>query len=186
VTALEFLSVGAATGAIAKSSMERAQRDAGARFEERDGWLVPVSVPGEEQHTAAGVADLSHLSKYEVRPALESVDDPDAVHYRISPKRSLVIGAAEAPQGGLVLDVTGALGILAIAGPEAGTVIRRLTHLHEFPKGGEVAHITAHVLNPSHETYWIVFPQEYGHYLWEVAVDRAATLGGGPVGVDTL
>jgi glycine cleavage system aminomethyltransferase T len=186
MSVLEFLSVGAATGAIAKSSMERAQREAGARFEERGGWLVPVAVLGEEQHTAAGVADLSHLSKYEVRPALESVEDPEAVHYRISPKRSLVIGAGTAPQGGLVLDVTGALGILAIVGPQAETVLRRLTHLHELPKGGEVAHVTAHVLAPKPETYWIVFPQEYGHYLWEVAVDRATPLGGGPVGVDSL
>jgi glycine cleavage system aminomethyltransferase T len=186
MSALEFLSVGAATGAVAKSSMERAQREAGARFEEREGWLVPVTLPGEEQHGAVGVADLSHLSKYEVRPVLESVDDPDALHYRISPKRSLVIGAAAAPRGGLVLDVTGALGILAIVGPQAETVIRRLTHLHEFPQGGEVAHITAHVLNPKPGSYWIVFPQEYGQYLWEVAVDRAAPLGGGPVGVDSL
>jgi len=47
VSVLEFLSVSAASeGALARSSMERAQRDAGARFEERDGWLVPVSIPG--------------------------------------------------------------------------------------------------------------------------------------------
>jgi len=85
-----------------------------------------------------------------------------------------------------VLDLTGALGILAVVGPQATTVIRRLTHLHHFPSGGEVAHITAHVLNPRPEAFWIVFPQEYGHYLWEVAVDRAEPLGGGPIGVDAL
>jgi hypothetical protein len=113
--------------------------------------------------------------------------------YDISPRRSLVLCEArdadavrDGLTGRLVLDVTGALGILAIAGSEAGTVIRRLTHLHEFPKGGEVAHLTAHVLAPRPETFWIVFPQEYGHYLWEVVVDRAAPLGGGPVGVDRL
>jgi hypothetical protein len=65
-------------------------------------------------------------------------------------------------------------------------VIRRLTHLHHFPCGGEVAHITAHVLNPREQTFWLVFPQEYGDYLWEVAVDRARPLGGGPIGVDAL
>ena len=188
MTALEFLSVsGASDGAVAKSSMERAQRDAGARFEERDGWLVPVSIPGEEEHVAAvGIADLSHLSKYEVRPALETMAEEDVVHHRISPKRSLVIGASSRPEGALVLDLTGALGILAVVGPQATTVIRRLTHLHHFPSGGEVAHITAHVLNPRPEAFWIVFPQEYGHYLWEVAVDRAEPLGGGPIGVDAL
>jgi glycine cleavage system aminomethyltransferase T len=188
VTALDFLSVAGATdGALAKSSMERAQRDAGARFEERDGWLVPVSIPGEESHVATvGIADLSHLSKFEVRPALATVDDARVVHYRISPKRSLVVGAIARPEGKLVLDLTGALAIVAVTGPQAETVIRRLTHLDHFPSGGEVAHITAHVLAPRPETYWIVFPQEYGHYLWEVAIDRATPLGGGPIGVDAL
>ncbi len=193
MSVLDFLSVAAASDAgelhpVARSSMERAQRDAGARFEERDGWLVPVAIPAEEQHReVVGIADLSHLRKLEIRPALDSLEDGDAVHYRISPRRSLVIGGTATPDGQrLVLDVTAALAILAVVGPEAPTVIRRLTHLHEFPKGGEVAHVTAHVLNPQPEAYWIVFPQEYGHYLWEVAVDRAAPLGGGPIGVDAL
>ena len=189
MTALEFLSVSAAAeGALAKSAMERAQRDAGARFAERGGWLVPVSIPGEEEHVdTVGIADLSHLSKFEIRPALAAFDSGEAaVHYRISPRRSLVIGASASPEGSLVLDLTGALAILAVTGPQAATLIRRLTHLDHFPSGGEVAHITAHILNPADETYWIVFPQEYGHYLWEVAVDRAEPLGGGPIGVDAL
>jgi len=188
VTALEFLSVSAASGgAVAKSSMQRAQREAGARFEERDGWLVPVAIPGEESHREnVGVADLSHLSKLEVRPALDAIDDDGAVHYRISPRRSLVIGGNPTLEGKLVLDVTAALSILALVGPQADALIRRLTHLHRFPSGGEVVHITAHVLKPAGDTYWIVFPQEYGQYIWEVAVDVAAPFGGGPLGVDAL
>jgi len=31
-----------------------------------------------------------------------------------------------------------------------------------------------------------VFPQELGHYMSEVAVDRAEALGGGLVGIDAL
>jgi hypothetical protein len=58
-----------------------------------------------------------------------------------------------------------------------------MTHLHHFPSGGEVAHITAHVLE-RRGSYWIIAPQEYGHYLWEVAVDRCQPFGGGPVGLD--
>jgi glycine cleavage system aminomethyltransferase T len=202
VSALDFLSVAAAADdggfrPVAKSSMERAQREAGARFEERDGWLVPVAILGEEQYReSVGIADLSHLAKLEVRPGgapSDFVTDRYKLWYDVSPRRALVLcEPAELPavreQLGdrLVIDVTGALGILAIVGPEAKTVIRRLTHLHDFPKGGEVAHITAHVLNPEPDAYWIVFPQEYGHYLWEVAVDRATPLGGGPIGVDAL
>ena len=194
---LDFLSPSRALDAdgfhpVARSSMERRFRDAGATFEERDGWLVPVSVPGETRHTAAGVADLSHLTKLEVRPA-PAPAGAGVVTYAISPRRGLLLfpaGLETVVREGLaaasfVLDVTAQHGILAIVGAEATTVLRRLTHLHHFPSGGEVAHITAHVLERD-GGYWIVFPQEYGHYLYEVAIDRAAALGGGPVGVDAL
>ena len=33
---------------------------------------------------------------------------------------------------------------------------------------------------PDEDRFLIVFPQEYGHYLWEVVVDAAGPLGGGP------
>lgn len=195
---LEFLSVGAAgdQGAfhpVAKSSLERRLRDAGATFEERDGWLVPVSLPGEAERLAnVGIADLSHLTKYEVRPAGEPVEGDGIVWYRISPRRALVLCApalAESVRDQLsdrfVLDVTGALSIVAIVGPEADTVLRRLTHIHHFPSGGEVAHVTAHVLQRG-GGYWLVFAQELGHYMSEVAVDRAEALSGGLVGIDAL
>ena len=178
---------------VARSSMERRFRDAGATFEERDGWQVPVSVPGETKHmSVVGVGDLSHLVKLEVRPA-PAPAGAGVVTYAISPRRGLLLFPAGLEtvvreglgDSGFVLDVTAQHGILAIAGPEAATVLRRLTHLHHFPSGGEVAHITAHVLERD-GGYWIVFPQEYGHYLYEVAIDRAAALGGGPVGVDAL
>jgi len=31
---------------------------------------------------------------------------------------------------------------------------------------------------------WILCAQEYGQYVWEVAIDRATALGGGAVGLD--
>jgi hypothetical protein len=85
-----------------------------------------------------------------------------------------------------VLDLSGALGVIALAGPEREALLRRLTHLHDLPASGEVAHVNnAHVLEVG-EMIWIVFPQELGHFLWQVAVNRATALGGGPVGVDAL
>ncbi len=199
MSTLDFLSVAAAAEQhgfrpVARSAVERRQRDAGATFEQRDGWLVPVSIPGESERLAhVGIADLSHLAKYEVRPAGEPIGGREAaVWYRISPRRALVlcppaqaVAVRAELDSRLVLDVTGALSVLALIGPEADTLIRRLTHLHRFPSGGEVAHVMAHVLE-RRGGYWIVFPQEYGHYLWEVAVDRAEPLGGGPVGVDAI
>ena len=194
MSALDFISVGAATGnAVAVSAIARAQRDLGARFEKRDGWDIPVSLPGEKEHLAVvGVADLSHLTKLELRPAGEPIDEEGVVWYAISPRRALVLCAA--PSAAAVreqvgerfaLDVTGAYSIIALAGPEAATVLRRMTHLHHFPASGEFAHVQGHILERG-GGYWIICAQEYGQYVWEVAVDRASALGGGPIGVDAL
>jgi sarcosine oxidase gamma subunit len=51
-----------ASEVVARSPMERRARDAGARFEVRDGWNVAVSFPGESG-VALGFADRSHLRR---------------------------------------------------------------------------------------------------------------------------
>jgi len=203
MSVLDFLSPSAAAPAgafrpLARSSMDRAQREAGAEFEEREGWLVPVALPGEAERLAAvGVADLSHLGKLELAGPLSGAEEVAGVvvTHVISPRRTLVLcETARTPAvrealsvHGAVLDVTAGLGVLALVGPEVGTLVRRLTHLHEIPSSGELAHVnTVHVLARPGGGVLLVFPQEYGHYLWEVAVDRAQPLGGGPVGVDAI
>ncbi|MSO94588.1 MAG: hypothetical protein EXQ81_02185 [Thermoleophilia bacterium] len=198
MSALAFLSPGAAHDAkgfhpVARSPLDRRLRDAGASFEERDGWLVPVSVPGEAAHLATvGVTDLSHLSVFEVRPAEPTLELDGVITHRLSARRALVFcpparaaAVREALGDRFVLDLSGAFAIIAFAGPEAETVLRRITHLHHLPASGEIAHINGHVLAPGGTT-WVVCPQESGHYLWEVILDRASALGGGPVGVDAL
>jgi len=197
VSGLPFLSVDAARDhgdlhPVARSAIDRAQRDLGASFEERGGWLVPVSIPGEEHHGAVGIADVSHLTKLEVRPAGEPIEGEGIIWYRISPRRALVLCApalgdsVRASVGArFSLDVSGAYSVIAIVGPEAETVLRRMTHIHHFPSGGEIAHVQGHVLERG-GGYWVICAQELGHYVWEVAVDRASALGGGPVGVDAL
>jgi glycine cleavage system aminomethyltransferase T len=181
---------------LLKSSLERHQREHGATFEVRDGWLVPVRFPGEaDRLETVGLVDLSHLGKIEVRGAGKPLGDGEAVAwYQVRPDLALVLCEYRdafllrgklARRFPFVLDQTGAYGILALVGPEALRVLRRLTHLHEFPASGPVAHTAAHVLEQE-GGYWIVFPQEYGHYLYEVALDAAEQLGGGPVGADQV
>ena len=194
---LSFLSVDAAADhgdihPVAVSAIERAQRDLGATFEERDGWLVPVSIPGEDENAAVGVADVSHVTKLELRPAGEPIEGGGITWYAISPRRALVLcrpehgDAVRARVGDRYsLDVTGAYSVIAIVGPEADTVLRRLTHIDHFPSGGEIAHVQGHVLR-CEGGYWVLCAQELGQFVWEVAVDRASALGGGAVGVDAL
>jgi len=181
---------------VLRSSLERHQREAGATFEERDGWLVSISFPGEaERLKAVGLVDLSHLGKIEVRGEGAPEEGSGVLAwYRVRPDLAVVLCAypsaaslrsALADRFKLVLDQTAAWGILALVGPQAKSVLRRLTHLHEFPASGSVAHMSAHVLERD-GSYWIVFPQEYGHYLYEVALDAAEQFGGGPVGIDAV
>jgi glycine cleavage system aminomethyltransferase T len=194
---LSFLSVDAATDhgdihPVAVSAIERAQRDLGATFEERGGWLVPVSIPGEVERAAVGIADVSHQTKLELRPAGAPIEGDGIAWYAISPRRALVLcrpGLGDSVRGRVgdrsSLDVTGAYSVIAIVGPEADTVLRRLTHIDHFPSGGEIAHVQGHVLR-CEGGYWVLCAQELGQYVWEVAVDRASALGGGAVGVDAL
>src|SRR5262245_41521780 len=97
MTALDFLSPDRAkvdtgfTPAL-RSSMERHQRDAGAQFEERDGWLVPVRFSGEaDRLRQVGIADLSHLGKLEVFGDGAREERPDLVWYPYRPGRALVL-----------------------------------------------------------------------------------------------
>ena len=57
---------------VARSPVETATRAAGARFEVRDGWNVPVAFDGGDPSGATvGVADVSHLAKLEVQARVE-------------------------------------------------------------------------------------------------------------------
>ena len=180
---------------VARSAAERLFRAAEATFAERDGWLVATAVPGEDEHgERVGIADLSHLGTLDLRPApAADVQGAGVTTYRLSPRRALVLYphaarssvGEQVAEGGLVIDVTGAFTVLALTGPEARALVARLTHLHHFPSGGEVAHVTGHVL-PAGAGYRILVAQEHGHYVAEVALDCARALGGGLVGVDAL
>jgi heterotetrameric sarcosine oxidase gamma subunit len=80
---LEFLTPGAAQTSdrfspVARSSMDRLARAAGAQFETRDGWLVAVAYGTGEQESqllacGVGFADVSHLGKLELQTAPEQL-----------------------------------------------------------------------------------------------------------------
>jgi glycine cleavage system aminomethyltransferase T len=180
---------------VARSAAERVFRSAGAAFVERDGWLVATEVPGEADRIGrVGIADLSHLGTLDVRPApAADLGGEGVTTYRLSPRRALVLfphaarALVDEQLGGLALvtDATAAYTVLALTGPEARALLARLTHLHHFPSGGEIAHVTGHLL-PAGAGYRVLVAQELGHYVAEVALDCATALGGGLVGADAL
>jgi sarcosine oxidase gamma subunit len=128
--------------------------------------------------------DLSlELAKFEVRGELDAVEG-DLI--RITPTRGLVLAPyADGEtvetrlrrQAATVIDVTGALAALRVAGPLAPTLMRRLTDLDldVLPAAGAVVHVPA-IVRGGGELFDLFWPQEYGHYLAHVVVDAAEGL----------
>jgi sarcosine oxidase gamma subunit len=169
VTALEFLSPRpAATTAFSprlQSPLERALHSAR---------------PGIRLH------DLSlAVAKFEVRGDVDAIRTGDVIH--ITPWRGLVLGPyeeSEALQTRLrkqvptVVDQTGALAGLRVEGPDAATIMRRLTDLDldSLPAVGAVARVPA-LVRGGGDAFELFWAQEYGHYLALAVIDAAEGLG---------
>ncbi len=195
MSALSFLSpVGEA---IARSPMERMAAAAGARFEVRDGWNVAVDYAGERSGTVSW-ADVSHLRKWEVRG--EGVGGELRTARReggawwcgLTSDRALVLGESEAPTG--AIDATCNYAALTILGPQARETIARFCALdlrphiappHSF-RPGSIARQPGMILVDGADRFLLLFGWALGEYMWTVVADAASSLGGGPVGVETL
>jgi len=167
---------------VQRSAMQRRLADHGAEFEEHDGWLVATRIPGEEHH-ALGVRDVTHLYAVHEGEGKPKVADGALVHSVASGHTFAAVPSAKAggaPRG--FLDMTAAYAALELAGPGAEVLMRRLTalDLEDLPNVGPVSHVRSFVFRTGVESFVLFFNQEYGHYLWEVAVDAAEPLGGGP------
>lgn len=173
----------------ARSAMQTQLSRRGGRFEARGGWLV-MSSPLAQGTAGPSVIDVSHHAKIEVRgPAPPAAADREVV--AIGPDRWMVLCAGEVAgsvrasleePGRIVIDQTAALAGLKIEGPEARTLMRRLTDLEldRLPAVGAVAKVPATVLRDGAESFRIFVPQQSADYVCEVVLDAAAVLGGGP------
>jgi glycine cleavage system aminomethyltransferase T len=196
----EFMSV-AASGAIARSPMERQARAAGARFEVRDGWNVATAYAGEGAALGAvAFSDCSHLPKYELQGAAGALPELElgratvegaSTWLPLTATRALVLGG-DAPAG--ALDVTTAFAALRLAGPLARETFARFTAIDLRPRvtrpgdwrPGSVARTPGGILCEAEDRYLMLFGSALGQYVWTVVADAARRLGGGPVGYDAL
>jgi sarcosine oxidase gamma subunit len=135
------------------------------------------------EHAPPEFADLSLMGKLDVRGDIGSLKTRALEIIPVTPDRALVLCdftrtaevRAKLSERFLVVDVSGALAGLQLRGE---ALMRRLTDLDldALPAVGAVAHVQAYVLRDDAETFRLFFPQEYGHYLAEVAVDAAEGL----------
>jgi glycine cleavage system aminomethyltransferase T len=200
---LEFLSP--APSAVARSPMEREALAAGATLEQRDGWNVAVGFEGEQGHlSTVAFADRSQLGKLELvgEHGLElgiAHRRDDAWWCPTSSERALVLcepdrtaALRDALEG--AVDLTSAMGALTIAGPLAPEAFARftaidlrpqITPVHGF-RPGSVARTPGAILREAEDRWLMLFGAALGSYVWTVVADAAASLGGGPIGIDAL
>ncbi len=192
---LAFLSPVASDGALARSPMERLARAAGARFEIRDGWNVPVAYESASAGDPVAWADVSHLRKWEVDAGGSELGtarrEGEAWWCGLTPERTLVLGG-RAPEG--ALDVTCNYAALTILGRGARETIARFCALdlrphtappHSF-RPGSIARQPGMVLVEAPDRFLLLFGWAVGEYMWTVVEDAARSLGGAPIGIEAL
>jgi hypothetical protein len=201
---LEFLSP--APSAIARSPMEREALATGATLEQRDGWNVAVGFEGEQGHlSTVAFADRSQIGKLELfgEHGLElgvGTRRDDAWWCPTSGDRALILcepdrtAALRAELGADAVDLTSAMAAFTIAGPLAPETFARFTAIdlrpHVTPvygfRPGSVARTPGAILREAEDRWLMLFGAALGSYVWTVVADAAASLGGGPVGIDAL
>jgi heterotetrameric sarcosine oxidase gamma subunit len=177
----------------------------------------------ERCRSTVGFVDLSHLGKVELQApparlaaiAGEGLELGSATRTEggwwcpYTPSRALALcepsalarlrerlaeAAAAHEESTSVVDVTTALGALAVQGPLARELFARFTALDlrdaatpiEGFRPGSVARTPGAVLRESEDRWLMLFGAALGQYVWTVVADAAEALGGGPVGVDAL
>jgi glycine cleavage system aminomethyltransferase T len=202
MSALDFLSVAGATGAVARSPMEAAAADAGARLDVRDGWNVAVSYPAAAYGESVSWCDTSHLPKLQLQgeldPKLEygtAVRRDGAWWCRLTETRALVIGTAPSVPDGLeAIDVTSVFASLTISGPLSRECFARFCALDlrasvtpvAALRPASIARQPGTLIREAEDRYLILFGWATAEYMWSVIADAAGHLGGGPVGIDQL
>jgi glycine cleavage system aminomethyltransferase T len=191
--------------------MERLAREAGARFEVRDGWNVAVEFSGGGGADTVGWADSSHLAKVELQGPADAIDAAaggglpfstavrrdGAWWCRLTQTRALVIGARpdlSGADGVDVLDVTSNFAAITLVGPLARETFARFCALdlrpHVTPvnalRPGSIGRQPGIVIREDEERYLFLFGWATGEYMWSVVADAGGHLGGRPVGADAL
>lgn len=203
---LEFLST--SPSAQARSPMERQAEAAGATIELRDGWMVAVGYPHEEDaplRDSVGFADSTHLGKLELHERHDL--EPGMAERRdgawwcpMTPDRALVIcQPGDLPSlrdrlGSRAIDVTSSYAALTIAGPLSRELFARFCAIDLRPqttpvhgwRPGSVARTPGAVLREDTDRFLMLFGFALGEYMWTTVADAASALGGAPVGVDSL
>ena len=198
---------------VMRTPAHRLHAAAGARFERRDGWEIPVAYAPVETERAAirdglAIADVTPRGKVDIRgpvdeilgrlPAAEGAQPARlsaAWALLLTPPgtigRWLPLAEQAAGESGMATDATSIYAGIALLGPRASELLARLTaaNLSGLGKGKatglQLARIPAVLVVGEHATE-IYAGAEYGRYLWRTVATLTKQLGGRAVGWNAL
>jgi glycine cleavage system aminomethyltransferase T len=112
-----------------RSALYSEHSGAGATFDEYAGWELPAYFVSPEHEAAqirksVGLADLSHLSKFDLR------SKPERRFWCLGATHYLLLGETSNPVTAEAIDVTSVYAVLRLAGPNSREVLRKLTSLN--------------------------------------------------------
>lgn len=169
-------------------------------------WLAKIEIQADAAGLAPIVAACTGGRRLELGRATRAAGawwcpySPDRALMMCEPAAAVELRprlgeAAQAVPGlASIVDLTAALGALAIVGPLAREVFARFTAIDLRPRvtpvqgfrPGSLARVPGAILREAEERYLMLFGAALGRYVWTVVSDAAGQLGGAPVGVDVL
>ncbi len=179
-----------------RSALFYLHQRAGARFVEHQGWELPASFFSSEQETervrnSAGLADLSHLVKFDLRK------QPPQRGWRLGANHYLMMGEPPLDPPQAAIDVSGGYTGLRLAGPRSSDVLGKLTSLNvsdvALPNLScaqtSLAHAHVIVLHEdigSIPAFHLLVSREYGEAVWESIVHAGHEFQLCPFGLHAL
>jgi len=178
-----------------RSALFYLHRRAGARFIEHQGWELPASFLPPEQEAvqireSAGLADLSHLLKFDLKKQQENGWRLGANHY-------LLLGESPLDPPSGAIDVSSVYTSFRLVGPRSRDVLNKLTSLNvsdaKLPNlscaQASLAHVHAMILREdigSIPAFHLLANRDYGESVWESIVHAGHEFHLCPFGLQTL
>ena len=179
-----------------RSALYSEHKNAGATFREYSGWELPAYFVSPQQEAAqirnsVGLADLSHLSKFDLK------SKPEQRSWWLGARHYLILGETANPVTAEAIDVTGVYAVLRLAGPRSREVLGKLSSLNvsdtALPNFGcaqaSLAHIPGIFLREDIGTilaFHLLITRDYAESAWKAILHAGHEFRLCPSGVEAL
>jgi glycine cleavage system aminomethyltransferase T len=169
-----------------QSPLHHCHVEAHAHIETFSGWLLPAwytdpSVELEDVRASAGISDASYLCKLDVRGPRAEFPLPARL-WKLTPARSLITAPLpiDFVASSSLTDVTSLYSAILLAGPNARSVLQKLTTLNvndsampEFSaRQTRLAHVNATILRG--DGFLILNTRDVAQHVWEALLHAGA------------